>query len=574
MNKKSNSDEQKKHSTIPFRIDFIKELLNNNKITPMIEVDGDHCETEQMIVHHNHDNTVECSDIRCILDKKIYDFSKVISQIGGKLLYVKSGTTGHTFKGMGNSENYAVKVVPYPKKELYGHMNDAKRPENAELLMIRVLSYFVVNKQSPHIVLPIGTFNTNIKPFIELPTGIIKNKKYDIFIQKYNDGIEKPILKKKYNIFIKSLKKHNLNKNELSNKYKLKEHNHILIKSINELITYDEIATYLKNKKMSYKKKYNKIIKMSNQSNNLNLNLNLATDYKSKNKNNILVGLIEEFISNDEIITNKNKKNKNKNKNDDLTSNDIMAAIECKYIRINDSSNVDELIDSDIINCIEDKYRRKDDGYYDNISILISEWANGGDLLDYLRGNYKTFKTKHWRVIFFQIMSVLAVIQAKYPTFRHNDLKANNVLVQKTDSNPDKRGKFKYDVNGQIYAVPNIGIQIKIWDFDFATIPGKVDNSKVEADWTKKINVNPEQNRYYDVHYFFNTLLRNGFFPEFLESDLIPSEVRNFVDRVLPEKYRSGDEVSERGRILVNNEYTTPDKIIKTDPFFSRMRLK
>ena len=28
------------------------------------------------------------------------------------------------------------------------------------------------------------------------------------------------------------------------------------------------------------------------------------------------------------------------------------------------------------------------------ISVLISEWANGGDLLDYIRDNYKTLKIK------------------------------------------------------------------------------------------------------------------------------------------------------------------------------------
>ena len=64
--------------------------------------------------------------------------------------------------------NYAVKVVAYPKKEKYGDLNDVRRPENAELMMIRLLSYFVVKKQTPHIVLPIGTFYTSIKPFINL----------------------------------------------------------------------------------------------------------------------------------------------------------------------------------------------------------------------------------------------------------------------------------------------------------------------------------------------------------------------------------------------------------------------
>ena len=53
---------------------------------------------------------------------------------------------------------------------------------------------------------------------------------------------------------------------------------------------------------------------------------------------------------------------------------------------------------------------------------------------------------------------------------------------------------------------------------------------------------------------------------------LIGYFVIKFVDRILPKEYRSGENVSDRGRILINDELTTPDKIIKTDPFFNRMR--
>jgi len=216
------------------------------------------------------------------------------------------------------------------------------------------------------------------------------------------------------------------------------------------------------------------------------------------------------------------------------------------------------------------KYKKGE--YYENVSILISEWANSGDLLDFIKKNYQDFQTKHWRGIFFQFLSVLAIIQNKYPGFRHNDLKANNLLVQKIPISKTVN-KFKYKINKQIYIIPSIGFQIKLWDFDFACIPGLVENSKVDAEWTSKININPEQNRYYDVHYFFNTLTRKGFFSEFWEEDKVPQKVREFVSRVVPDKYKSGKMVSERGRILSKEEYLTPDEILKTDPFFKVMRL-
>ena len=391
--------------SIKDRIHFIKSLIGG-VLTTMI--DFDECDTEHV------ENRTNGDDIRRIMTKKTMDFNKLICDIGGKLLYIKSGTTGHTFKGIiydvdckTEILNYAVKVVAYPIRENYGNVYDVKRPENAELMMLRVLSYFVVNGQTPHIVLPIGTFNTSIKPFIALAKNkIVENKKYDQFIKRY-----------------------------------------------------------------------------------------------------------------------------------------------------------------------------KQSEYHDDVSILISEWANDGDLLDYIRNNYQTMKLKDWRTIFFQIISVLCVIQQKYPSFRHNDLKANNILVQKIDTRK-KNNYFMYkltiDDKKHEFLVPNIGIQIKLWDFDFACIPGVVENSKVSSEWTDKINVKPEQNRYYDLHYFFNTLTKKGFFPEFWNAKEIHSSVKQFIKDIIPPKYAdnngNNEYVTERGRVLINKEIITPVEILTTHSFFHKMR--
>jgi len=383
----------KKSDLIPERINNIEKMLNNTTIDSIIDF--------KSVVEINFDSNT--TDIRELMPKKYLDFNDAINQIGGRLLYFKSGSTGHTFKGVypedTDKKSYAVKVVAYPKKENYGDMYNIKRPENAEILMIRLLSMFVINKQTPHIMLPITTFNTSIKPFLSLKKNdIVNNKRYDQFLKRYKNG-----------------------------------------------------------------------------------------------------------------------------------------------------------------------------EYYGNVSVLISEWANAGDFLDYLRNNYKSFKIKHWRCIFFQILSVLAIIQAKYPDFRHNDMKANNILVNEIpiDSN---HLSHKYIINNQTFIIPNIGFQLKLWDFDFATIPNIIDNSKVEAEWTSKINIKPIKNRYYDVHYFFNTLTKKGFFPEFWTEPIIPDKVKEFYNRIIPDKFKAGEFISEKGRILINDEYLTPDEIIKNDPFFKFYR--
>jgi serine/threonine protein kinase len=391
---------KKKFCLIPERIENIKNIVKNG-IDAIIDFN------DSKIDYINVSD-----DIRDILPKKYIDLQVAIKCLGGKLSYIKSGSTGHTFKGIHlisneentiiedpNKEPYAIKIVAYPKKENYGDMYNIQRPENTEILMIKLLSQFVVNKQTPHIVLPITTFNTSIKPFINLSkTKIINNSKFEQFIKKYENG-----------------------------------------------------------------------------------------------------------------------------------------------------------------------------DYYQNVSILVSEWANGGDLLDYIKKNYKKMKLKEWKTIIFQIISVLAIIQSQYPSFRHNDLKANNILIHNIDTDINTN-KFLYKINNIKYEIPNIGYQIKIWDFDFSCIPGIINNSKVSAEWTNRINILPIQNRYYDVHYFFNTLIKS-FFPELLTSEYIPQKIKEFINRILPKKYREGKYIAERGRILINDEYVIPDIILQTDPLFASFRI-
>lgn len=392
--------------SIPCRLEFIKELLKGKILEPL--VDFDNTDTDGFITNIKNENeSGQSYDTAVVLKKRQLNFAEIVAQIGGKLQYIKSGTTGHTFKGEAKDEygvlEYAVKVVAYPKKERYGDINDVRRPENAELMMIKLLSHFITQKQTPHIVLPFGTFNTDITTFVDLiSTNVVSkdNEKYVDFVDRYKKG-----------------------------------------------------------------------------------------------------------------------------------------------------------------------------EFHKNVSILISEWSNRGDLLDFVRKHHNDFTSNHWKSIFFQILSVLAVIQSKYPSFRHNDLKANNFLIHKMVS---QREYFIYKVAKCDYKVKNIGYQIKIWDFDFACIPGLVDNKKVESEWTKAINVTPVQNRYYDIHYFFNTLIKRGFCPEIMTSNKVPQDVKDFINRIIPKKYQKTDTefVGKKGRILINDEYLTADDILKYDEYFEEYRVK
>jgi len=390
-------------STIQHRLLNIKKLMEESNLqttNPLKNIDA-MADTECFTGPKDKDS--KSQDTRTVLGKKSLNFYKVINQLDSKLIYIKSGAYGNTFKGIVNDDNgnevmsFAVKVVAYPKKEGYGSLYNITRPENAEICMLKLLSYFVVKCHTPHIILPISIFDTNIKPFLTLQDDDVvpaDNAKYTEFIKNYNEG-----------------------------------------------------------------------------------------------------------------------------------------------------------------------------SYYERVSVVISEWANRGDLGMFLKKNYKKLQLIHWQCIFFQILSTLAVIQYKYPAFRHNDLKANNILVSKTDT---CNKKLFYKVNKKEYILPAIGYCVYLWDFDFACIPGVVENSKVYQEWTKKMNITAKENKYYDVHYFFCTLIYKGFLPELLTDPIVPIEVKKFIDYVLPETYRPGhpnEKVHKRCRLLVDDELHKPIDLLD-HPFF------
>jgi hypothetical protein len=219
--------------------------------------------------------------------------------------------------------------------------------------------------------------------------------------------------------------------------------------------------------------------------------------------------------------------------------------------------------------------RYHNDEFEEFVSVLISEWCTGGDLLDYIRKNYQNMNLRQWKVIFFQLLFTLALIHKKYPAFRHNDMKANNILVQLTNLKKNNRNKvYRYNMDDTKFLIPDIDMLVKIWDFDFACIAGTIENNKVNAKWTKKINISNKENKYYDIHYFFNTLSSKRFFPDFYNGG-VPNEIVQFVQRVIPQKFRHGSKyVNKKGRIQVDTEYTTPYKLIMEDELFSKYRYK
>ena len=379
--------------TLPteLRLDNVKELIRRYTIEPMA----------------NYDNmcTETATDID--MNKKIVDIKAFFAHLDLQLEYIKSGSTGHAFKATSRTNRniqLVVKVAAYQTIG-YGGIHNMSRPENAELRMVKLLSYFVLKKYTPHFVLPLCTSYACIKDFIDITSNVVdidnpRNSQYKLFLERY------------------------------------------------------------------------------------------------------------------------------------------------------EAKKFDNLV-----------------------SVFIGEWCNGGDLIDYLRRNHQSLTLIDWQTIMFQILFTLAMVHQKYPSFRHNDAKGNNMLVNITNDkalHPNYKNTYKM---GRIkFVIPVSNISIKIWDFDFASIKGIIDNDKTDSLWAEKHAIGVEKNRYYDVHYFLNTLSTFRFFPQFYQGGA-PQEVLDFVHRVVPKQYRKDPRyVSDKGRLLVQHEYLTPHEIIMKDTFFDAFR--
>jgi hypothetical protein len=61
-------------------------------------------------------------------------------------------------------------------------------------------------------------------------------------------------------------------------------------------------------------------------------------------------------------------------------------------------------------------------------------------------------------------------------------------------------------------------------------------------------------------------------FPQFMTESCIPQEAKDFLERIVPKEYQTGSYVHERGRFLLQEEYTTPQLILEKDKYFEEFR--
>ncbi len=183
-------------------------------------------------------------------------------------------------------------------------------------------------------------------------------------------------------------------------------------------------------------------------------------------------------------------------------------------------------------------------------------------------------RTIWYMVILFQVIYTLSAIQKFFPHFRHNDLHLKNILLVTTPVTPvinkssssSSSSYYQYIIDDQIFMIPDIGVQVRIADFDMSCIAGIIPNNKVidlinyeEPKYKMKFGISDLPNQYYDLFTFCLHLYRQ------IDSYNISvhPDVIECIKRIIRVPRPSAWVQSAGGRLLSHYEKCTPINVLR-----------
>jgi hypothetical protein len=217
-------------------------------------------------------------------------------------------------------------------------------------------------------------------------------------------------------------------------------------------------------------------------------------------------------------------------------------------ITIKELKNINELL--------TDNFKNYDENTM--LYINVVEYYNKLiSLEEFLQEKGKKMTIDEWKVLMFQILYTLYRLSERISKFRHNNLnlQAIKIYVRKPTN---KKNIFK--VGTKTFVVPDYGFDIKISDYDKSFTPEYYGNMN-----TDRITENP----YYDMHYFLTYF---AFYINRLKLDI--PEIKQFIDQIIPEKFRNTtlinfDGLDEAYYEHQANEILTPSIVLKKNFFFA-----
>ena len=238
-------------------------------------------------------------------------------------------------------------------------------------------------------------------------------------------------------------------------------------------------------------------------------------------------------------------------------------------------------------------YRISDEIESDNlnekINIMVLEFAELGTINSFVKKKLK--KLVQFKVLFFQVISMLVTTQYHIPNFIHGDIHNNNIVIKKDllgyklddlDSGPKKY--IRYRIFEKDFYIPFTGFCAKVFDFDLSRCE-QLKNHKMKENFVLINGITEEYNPVFDYHLFLNSLMYDK---NSEDNPNIPKEIFDFYKEQIPEEYRgfkndnlgfarltnykNTDDINNTN--LIPKEITTPSDVLLTHPLFDEFREK
>jgi hypothetical protein len=222
-----------------------------------------------------------------------------------------------------------------------------------------------------------------------------------------------------------------------------------------------------------------------------------------------------------------------------------------------------------------------------NLKILMLEYANLGHINSFVKE--KIDKLLQFKVLFFQVMSMLVTTQYHIPNFIHGDIHANNIVLKRElfgkkyeELQSGKPKYILYKLFGKNYYIPWVGFSALVFDFDLSRCD-ELKNAKMNENYVKMNGLTENFNPVFDYHLFINSLMNDK---TRSKNSNIPEEIFKFYEEQVPSKYRGHDEhflgfarltnYNETKDInntnLIPSDIRTPSDVLLNHKFFDIFR--
>ena len=225
----------------------------------------------------------------------------------------------------------------------------------------------------------------------------------------------------------------------------------------------------------------------------------------------------------------------------------------------------------------------------DKVNILMLEFGSMGTINSFVKNRLS--KLIQFKILFFQVISMLVTTQYHIPNFIHGDIHCNNIIIQKElhgYSLEELRSGIpkyiRYRLFEKDFYIPWTGFSARVFDFDLSRCD-ELKNAKMNEDYVKIHGIAEDFNPVFDYHLFLNSLLNDK--DKYVQPN-IPKEVFDFYNEQIPRKYQGWkNEYLKTARLtnykqtgdindtnLVPDDIRTPTDVLLNHPFFDVFRKK